>query len=93
MLNHDKKTLIKNKLKFNEKYKIIGDFDLLVRLSKNHEFSAVQKPIATYRVHGQNMFIKKRNTEIKELKSWLNNFQNKQKEVNLSGLKKKKFYI
>ena len=88
-----KKTLIKNKLKFNEKYKIIGDFDLLVRLSKNHEFSAVQKPIATYRVHGQNMFIKKRNTEIKELKSWLNNFQNKQKEVNLSGLKKKILYL
>ena len=36
-----KKTLIKNKLKFNEKYKIIGDFDLLVRLS--NRFSAVQK--------------------------------------------------
>jgi glycosyltransferase involved in cell wall biosynthesis len=88
-----KKILTKNKIKFNEKYKIIGDFDLMARLSQKHEFFAVQKPIATYRVHGQNMFIKKRNTEIKELKSWLNNFQNKKKTINLSGLKKKILYL
>ena len=42
-----KKILIKEKKLFNSKYNIIGDFELFIRLSKKHNFDAVQKPVAT----------------------------------------------
>ena len=65
-----KKILIKEKKLFNSKYNIIGDFELLIRLSKKYNFHAVQKPVATYRIHGDNLSLLKRGLQVKEYKDW-----------------------
>ena len=46
-----KKKLL-TKFKFNDKYQIIGDFDLFVRLSKIIKIHSINRPLATYRYRG-----------------------------------------
>jgi len=66
-----KDLLIDNKIYFDKKYNHIGDFDLFIKLSRICEFDAVQVPVATYRIHGNNLSLKNSDREISELKSWL----------------------
>ncbi len=66
-----RKILKDYKLKFNKKFNHIGDFDLFIKLSKLCEFKAIQEPIATYRIHGDNLSLKNTNREIEELQNWL----------------------
>ncbi len=68
-----KRNILPNKNTFNSKYSIIGDFDLFIRLAKKNKFMAVQAPLATYRIHGDNLSLKNRMKEIDELKHWLKN--------------------
>ena len=67
--------LIKKKLltkyKFQGQYSIIGDFDLMVRLSMKFKILCVQEPLSTYRIHGDNLSFKRIDIYIKELKQWL----------------------
>ena len=65
-----KKILIKEKKIFNNKYNIIGDFDLFLRLSKKYYFQVVQKPVATYRIHNKNLSLLNRKLEVDEYKDW-----------------------
>ena len=62
--------LKKMKLIFNDKFKIIGDFDLSIRLSEKNKFKCLQEPIAFYRIHDNNFSSKNRLLEIKELTNW-----------------------
>lgn len=55
--------------KFNEKYNIIGDFDLLTRLSFKFTIIASQNSLANYRVH-ENNFSKNIKIHIDELIEW-----------------------
>ena len=64
--------LKKLKFIFNEKFKIIGDFDLSIRLSENNKFKCLQEPTAFYRIHDNNFSSKNRSLEIKELNDWYN---------------------
>ena len=66
-----KKVLTENKLFFEGIYNHIGDFDLFVKLSKICKFEATQEPVATYRVHGDNLTLKNTSNEISEMKHWL----------------------
>jgi glycosyltransferase involved in cell wall biosynthesis len=66
-----KKYLKKFNKVFIEKYNIIGDFDFFLRLSKKYKFKAVQKPVATYRIHNKNYSILNKDLEAKELEVWL----------------------
>tara|TARA_Y100000591_G_scaffold327394_1_gene351767 strand:- start:183 stop:1082 length:900 start_codon:yes stop_codon:yes gene_type:complete len=66
-----KKVLLKNKINFESQYNHIGDFDLFIKLSKVSEFDAVQEPVATYRVHGENLSLKNVDQEISEMKYWV----------------------
>lgn len=75
-----KKILYKEKIFFNNKYNIIGDFDLFLRLAKNCIFKTIQFPVATYRIHDNNLSLLKRKTEIKEFKDW---FKKNKKNLNL----------
>lgn len=70
-----KKILTKNDIKFEDKFNHIGDFDLFVKLSKICEFDVIQDPVATYRVHGENLSLKNDDKEVWELKYWLKNNQ------------------
>ncbi len=56
---------------FNEKFKIIGDFDLSIRLSAKNIFECVQEPIAYNRIHDSSFSAKNRFLEIRELSTWL----------------------
>ena len=73
-----KKSIFKN-IKFDNNYEIIGDFDFLVRLSLNTKISAIQKPLAYYRIHGSNLSIKKMHLNISELEKWVKKNKNKKK--------------
>ena len=66
-----KKVLLKNKFKFESQFNHIGDFDLFIKLSRVSEFDAIQEPVATYRVHGENLSLKNIEQEINEMKYWL----------------------
>ena len=65
-----KKRLFK-KLKFNEKFNIIGDFDLFTRVSINNEIDCIQNPLAFYRIHNNNYTQKNLSIYNKELKIWI----------------------
>ena len=43
-----------------QNYNIIGDFDFFIRLSKIYKFKYVAKPVATYRIHKNNLSSKKK---------------------------------
>ena len=89
----------KNSLKFNDKYDIIGDFDLFLKVSKYYKFSSIQEPLATYRLHNENLSIKKFSTYIEELKNWFQENESQFKKnqlanfVNNLNYKEIKFYI
>ena len=68
-----KRNILSKKNAFNPKYSVIGDFDLFTRLAKKNKYMAVQAPLATYRIHGDNLSLKNRIKEIDELKHWLRN--------------------
>ena len=55
---------------FNKNYEIIGDFDLFFRLSQKFQFQCINKPLAIYHLHKNNLSKKKLNLEIKEIKKW-----------------------
>ena len=55
---------------FDNSFHIMGDFDLMIRMSTKYKFDCVEKPIASWRVHGKNESILYKTTQIKELKIW-----------------------
>ena len=55
---------------FNPKLKVIGDFDLSLRLSINNNFDCIQEPIAFNRIHSESFSYKNKLVELKELSSW-----------------------
>jgi glycosyltransferase involved in cell wall biosynthesis len=57
---------------FNKNYEIIGDFDFFFRISHHYKFSIIQKPVATYYIHGKNFSLLKMNLRIQEMYDWLN---------------------
>jgi len=67
-----KKYLNKLKYIFEKKFTHIGDFDLFWRLFKICKFKYIDLPLATYRIHENNLSTINRENEINELKYWLN---------------------
>ena len=66
-----RKSFLENfKPAFNSKFHIIGDFDLMIRMSAKYKFDCVDKPIASYRVHEKNESLLKKKIQIDELKIW-----------------------
>ena len=66
-----KKYYLELNKKFDERFSIIGDFDLFLRLSEICLFESIQTPLAYYRLHGKNLSIIHREKEIEELNLWL----------------------
>jgi Glycosyl transferase family 2. len=79
-----KKFYLKLNEKFDERFSIIGDFDLFLRLSKMHLFASIQEPLAFYRLHGKNLLIVNKEKEIEEFEIWL-----KENKLNLSKFQAK----
>tara|TARA_Y100000768_G_scaffold115958_1_gene85615 strand:+ start:2612 stop:3406 length:795 start_codon:yes stop_codon:yes gene_type:complete len=57
--------------KFQKKYNIIGDFDLMIKSSINFKIGCLQQPLAYYRIHDSNYSNNKIKLYIEELKFWI----------------------
>jgi glycosyltransferase involved in cell wall biosynthesis len=79
---------LKLKKKFDDRFSIIGDFDLFLRLSKMYIFESIQKPLAFYRLHGKNLSILKKEIEIKEFETWLKENKLDLNEIQIKNLQK-----
>ena len=55
---------------FDNSFHIMGDFDLMIRMSTKYKFDCVEKPIASWRVHGKNESLLHKTKQIKEVKIW-----------------------
>ena len=66
-----KKSYLQLNKKFDERFSIVGDFDLFIRLSKICLFESIQEPLAFYRLHGKNLSTLSKEKEIDELNIWL----------------------
>ena len=73
---------------FDERFSIIGDFDLFLRLSKMCTFESIQEPLAYYRLHGKNLSTIYKEKEIEELNIWLKENKGDLNESNIKRLKK-----
>ncbi len=56
---------------FDENFHIIGDFDLVIRISFKWKIECCQLPIAFNRIHKKNESLIKYNLQTKELETWL----------------------
>ena len=63
-------------LSFDSSYHIIGDFDLIIRMSAKYKFDCVEKPIASWRLHQKNESLINKTMQIKELKTWYKTMMN-----------------
>ena len=79
------------KYKFNEKFNVIGDFDLIIRLSNKFKIVSHQKPLANYRIHKSN-YSKNLKTHLAEMFQWLECNEKKLKKNNIN-LIRIKFFI
>ena len=71
-----KSFLDNNQPAFDGSFDIMGDFDLMIRMSSKYKFECVDKPIASWRSHWKNASLLKKKTQIKELKIWYKKMQN-----------------
>jgi glycosyltransferase involved in cell wall biosynthesis len=65
-----KKKVLYEALGFNPRYNIIGDFDLVMKISKNKYAFSIQYPLLDIRVHGNNFLDKNRMMFFKEFYDW-----------------------
>ena len=75
--------------KFDERFSIIGDSDLFIRLSKICLFEAVQKPLASYRLHDKNLSKLSKRKELEESEIWLSENKIKLNAIQIKKLQKK----
>ena len=91
-----KKSLKSLNYNFNNKYHIIGEFDLIIRLSVKWKADCIQNPVAYARIHGNNEKLLKRDLEIKETKILYEDMKSNPIFSNLKELeqlKKKYMYL
>ena len=66
-----RKDIFKNKKSvFDKQYNIIGDFVFFTKISRDINFSCIQKPLLIYRVHKNSLSNKNYQMHINELKLW-----------------------
>ena len=67
---------------FDQSFNIMGDFDLMIRMSTKYKFECVEQSVATYRVHGKNDSLLNKTTQIEELKIWSKKMKNYSNIIN-----------
>ena len=78
---------------FNRRYNFIGDFDFFLKLSLKHKICFINRPLATYRLHNDNLSIKNKTAYINELQNWLSKNEKKMNKLGLSLIMQKKNLI
>lgn len=67
-----KKKILEKENYFNESYNIIGDYDLLMRISKYANAKSFNEPFIYYRVHRNNFSKKNNEMYLEEYSKWFN---------------------
>lgn len=91
-----KKALESLKYFFDDRFHIIGDFDLNLRIASKWKLDCLQDPIATARIHGKNESLIKKSKEVEELKIWYNEMKNNDffsSKASLNYIKLKILYL
>ena len=91
-----KKSLESLKFYFDDRFHIIGDFDLSIRLAAEWKLNCVQSPIAFVRIHGKNESLLNKNMEINEMKNWYTEMKKNpifSSSNRLNQIEKKIFYL
>ena len=65
-----KSILLANNFSFNNKYNYYGDFDLVIKYASVTKLSRIDKCLAVYRIHENNLSKKNYNDQIFELEDW-----------------------
>jgi len=79
---------------FDEHYHIIGDFDLILRLSMITKITYIKNPVAVLRLHGNNETNKNINLHWEEVNSWIQLGENIIEINSLDGFKyRKDWYV
>ena len=87
-----KASFAKLKEKFDERFYIIGDFDLFLRLSKLCIFESIQSPLAFVRVHSKSLTLVMKEKETQEMEIWLKENKCNLNESSLKKIKEKTDY-
>ena len=89
------KRRIIQKYKFNPDYNIIGDYDLIIRISEKYKGMAFQDFLVNIRIHKNNFTHNNRGMFYKEFKKWIEdqNFKKKDFKENKYYLMKKLDYL
>ena len=80
----DSEFFFKEKLEFNSKYEIIGDYEFFIKLSKENNISVLREPLLVYSLHDKNTSNIKVDLKIKEIEDMVKNsnyLNNKQKQL------------
>jgi glycosyltransferase involved in cell wall biosynthesis len=86
--------LNKNKL-FNFKYDLLSDFDFILHFSQKHIFKVVDRPLAFYRIHENQLQKKKMILQARQFCDWYEKkkIKKKFKKFDLSSISKKYEYF
>lgn len=60
---------------FDSRCQVIGDFDVAIRLAAKWKFACVQCPVASYRLHGNNISILDARRQRSEMEVWASEMQ------------------
>ena len=78
-----RKKSVKNQNKiFNDKYDLISDFDFILHFSKKNYFACVNKPLAYYRIHNNQLQKKELINQAKQYCRW---YKEKKIEINFKN--------
>lgn len=78
---------------FNKRYNIIGDFDFFLKLSFKNKICFINRPLAIYRLHNENLSIKNKKAYISEMQNWISKNKKKLNKLGLSLIMQKKNLI
>lgn len=89
-----RKSFLNKKKLFDYKYDLLSDYDFILNFSLKHNFSAVDKPLAFYRIHENQLQKKKMISQAKQFCKWFENekIKSKFREFDLSSIDKKYEY-
>lgn len=81
-----KKDVCMGSVNFDERYHIIGDFDLVIRIAIRYKIGAINDVMAVYRRHGQNISFLQVARHARELETWTREIQNSGNPLRHSSL-------
>lgn len=91
-----KKFIEKNINVFDTKFDMLSDVDFVLRFSKKHNFECVNYPIATYRIHNNQLQSKNFLTQVDQYTEWYDKLKSTQEfgpEKKLNVIKKKVLFF